>query len=125
MSQKKPINTVAIGVSVLCVVLLMAIFAIYLNYNSMLQNKDSEIQSLKNQLADAGLEPNPNQDITPDTSDKDAQIANLQNQIANLQSQLTQKNADIDSLNSQIASLNSQINSLKSAEKMCTAKQNE
>jgi DNA repair exonuclease SbcCD ATPase subunit len=120
LNQKKPINSVAIGVGAICVVLLIAMMAIYLNYNSMLQAKDAQINSLSNQLANAGIQPNPNQ--TPsDTGDKDSQIATLQNQIAdlqsqiaNLQSQLTQKNADIDSLNSQIASLNSQINDLKS-----------
>lgn len=142
MSQKKPISKVVVGVSVLCVVLLMALFAIYLNYNSMLRNKDSEILSLKSQLADAGVQPNPNQNITPDTSDKDAIIADLQNQVADLQqqkeslssqisqknteidrlngvisqknSEISQKNSDISNLNSQIAQKNSEISSLES-----------
>lgn len=116
MNEKKPINKVAIAVGVLCVVLLIAMMGIYLNYNSMLQNKDSEINSLKSQLANNGITPNPSPTPNPNTgsSDKDAQIADLQNQVSNLQSQLTQKNADINSLNSQIASLNSQISDLQS-----------
>jgi TolA-binding protein len=107
MSQKKPLNVVAIGVGALCVVLLIAIMAIYINYNSMLVNKDGEISSLKDQLANAGIQPNPSVP-NPDTSDKDAQIADLQNQVAQLQS-------ENNNLNSQISSLQSQINSLKAA----------
>ena len=110
MTQKKPVNTVAIGVGVLCVVLLIAVIAIYLNYTSMLNGKDSEINSLKTQLANAGITPNPNANQNQNTSDKDAIIANLQNQISDLQNQLNQKNSDIDSLNSQIANLNSIVN---------------
>lgn len=85
MTQKKPLNVVAIGVGALCVVLLIAIMAIYINYNSMLVNKDGEISSLKDQLANAGITPNPS-NTNPDTNDKDARIANLQNPVADLQS---------------------------------------
>jgi uncharacterized protein HemX len=113
MTQKKPVNTVAIGVGVLCVVLLIAVIAIYLNYTSMLNGKDSEINSLKTQLANAGITPNPNANQNQNTSDKDAIIANLQNQISDLQNQLNQKNSDIDSLNSQIANLKNQISDLQ------------
>jgi chaperonin cofactor prefoldin len=112
MSEKKPINKVAIGVGVLCVVLLIAMFAIYLNYNSMLRDKDEQIASLNTQIASLGGNPNPN--TSTEVSDLQAQIASLQNQVNDLQSQLSQKNADINSLNSQITSLNSQISSLNS-----------
>jgi len=102
-------RNVAIGVGVLCVVLLIALAYSVTTYTSMLQNKDAQISALDTQIANLGGQPDPNLGA----SDIDAQIANLQNQIADLQNQLTQKNADIDSLNAQIASLNSQINNLK------------
>lgn len=112
MTQKKPLNTVAIGVGVLCFVLLIGIMAIYLTYNSMLRDKDAQIESLNTQIASLGGQPNPN--TSTEVSDLQAQIASLQGQVNDLQSQLSQKNADIDSLNSQIANLNSQIDNLNS-----------
>ena len=56
----------------------------------MLQNKDTEISSLQNQLANNNITPIPT-NAPIDTSDKDARIADLQSQVSSLQSQLNQK----------------------------------
>jgi hypothetical protein len=59
MSGKKPLNSAAIAAGVVCVILIVAIMALYFNENALLTNKDSEISSLKTQLANAGVAPNP------------------------------------------------------------------
>jgi hypothetical protein len=51
MSEKKVVNRkVAIGIGVLCIVLLVAIIGLVVEYTSMLNNKDSQIADLKNQI---------------------------------------------------------------------------
>jgi hypothetical protein len=67
VTQKKPLNSVAIGVGVLSVILLIAIAAIYLNYNSLLNGKDSKINDLNAQI-----------DVL------NSQTADMQNQINSL-----------------------------------------
>lgn len=89
--KEKKLRAAAIGVGTLCAILLIALAYSVVTYTSMLQNKDSQIESLNSQIATLGGKPNPN------TS---TQVSDLQTQIANL--------------NSQISGLNSQINDLKS-----------
>lgn len=87
----------------------------------MLQNKDSEIGSLKTQLANAGINPNPSATSNPNANDKDAIIADLQSQLAqktsqidDLNNQISQKNSQIDSLNSQLTQKTTQLNDANS-----------
>jgi predicted PurR-regulated permease PerM len=87
--QKMNHRNVVIGVSVLCSVLLIALIYSVVFYTTMLQDKDSTIDS----LSDSG-------------SDKDDTITYLQNKIA-------QKDAEITELNGQISSLQGQIKSIK------------
>lgn len=84
MSQKKPINRIAIGVGALCVVLLIALAYSVVNYTSMLQDKDRQIQYWIDLY-------NGKSSTSPDTSNKDAIIADLRNRLA-------QKDNEIDSL---------------------------
>jgi hypothetical protein len=88
MSGKKVVSrNVVIGVGVLCVVLSIALAYSVVSYVLMLRDKDSLIASLNAQIVDLGGQPSQ----TPSESDKDAQIAALQDQLA-------QKNAEIASL---------------------------
>ena len=88
MSEKKVVSrNVVIGVGALCVVLSIALVYSVVNFALMLRDKDSLIDSLNAQIVDLGGQPGQ----TPSGSDKDAQIADLQDQLA-------QKNAEIDSL---------------------------
>ena len=113
MNENKSVyRNIAMGVGVLCGILLIALVYSFFIYTSMLRDKDAQISSLNTQIASLGGNPNPN--TSTEVSDLQAEIANLQNQVNDLQSQLSQKNANINSLNSQITSLNSQINSLNS-----------
>ena len=51
MSEKKVVSrNITIGIGVLCIVLLVAIAGVIVIYTSMLNNKDSEIVSLQNQV---------------------------------------------------------------------------
>lgn len=95
MSGKKPLNSVAIGVGVLCAVLLIALAYSVMNYTSMLQDKDRTIASLSGQNTNV-----------PNTSDKDAIIRQKD-------AELSQKNAEIDRLNGIIRQKDADINSLK------------
>lgn len=78
-----------IGVGVLCAVLMVALAYSVFTYTAMLQDKDATIASLRGQSSQ-----------TPDTSDKDAIIADQQNQINNLQGQISSLNSQIDGLKS-------------------------
>jgi hypothetical protein len=51
MSEKKAVNrNVAIGIGALCIVLLVAIIGLAVYYTSVLNNKDSQMADLKNQI---------------------------------------------------------------------------
>lgn len=51
MSERKVVNrNVAIGIGVLCIVLLVAIVGVVFDYTSMLNNKDSQIADLQSQV---------------------------------------------------------------------------
>src|SRR5208337_1030241 len=51
MSEKKVVSrNVAIGIGVLCIVLLVAIFGVVFYYTSMLNNKDSQIADLQSEV---------------------------------------------------------------------------
>ena len=51
MSEEKVVNrNVAIGIGVLCIVLLVAIFGVVFDYTSMLNDKDSQIADLQSQV---------------------------------------------------------------------------
>jgi len=81
MSDKKVVSrNVVIGVGALCVVLSIALAYSVVSYALMLRDKDSLIDSLNAQIADLGGQPSQ----TPSESDKDAQIAALQDEIDSL-----------------------------------------
>lgn len=81
-------NTV-IGVGVLCAILLVALAYSVITYTAMLQDKDATIASLRGQSS-----------TSPNTSDKDAIIADQQNQINSLQGQVDSlKSAKLISVN--------------------------
>ena len=121
--QKKPRNSVAIGVGVLCTILLIAIAAIYIDYSSMVTDKSSQISNLQTWL-------NGNQTALATANSQitslNATISSLNTQIATLTSQLATANSQISNLqtwlngnqtalataNSQITSLNATISSL-------------
>lgn len=73
----------------LCAVLVVALLYSVTVYTAMLQDKDATIAALRGQSSQ-----------TPDTSDKDAIIADQQNQINSLQGQVSSLNSQIDSLKS-------------------------
>jgi multidrug efflux pump subunit AcrA (membrane-fusion protein) len=144
MSQNKVVaRTTAIGLGVLCIVILMGAVGAVIYYNQILNDKNSaydtlasdnsayvnnhshtntDWESLKAQLTAAQNQLS--------TSNSDSTVSNLQSQIDSLQSQLNTANSNlqskqsqldtantqITSLNSQIATLNSQITSLKAAQ---------
>ena len=88
MSEKKVVSrNVAVGVGVLCVVLVVAFVFSVVSYALMLKDKDSLISSLNAQIVALGGDPSQ----SPGVSDKDALIAALLDQLA-------EKNAEINSL---------------------------
>jgi hypothetical protein len=81
MSEKKVVSrNVVIGVGALCVVLSIALAYSIVSYASMLRDKDSLIDSLNVQIVALGGQAGQ----APSGSDKDAQIAALQNEINGL-----------------------------------------
>jgi hypothetical protein len=81
MSDKKVVSrNVAIGLGALCAILLVALVYSFVNYTTVLRDKDSLIASLNAQIVDLGGQPGQ----TPSGSDKDALIAALQDEINSL-----------------------------------------
>jgi TolA-binding protein len=124
MSEKKVSRKIAIGIAILCVVLLISLAGAVINYTSMLNNKDAIISNKNLQIDDKSSQIN---DLQVSVNAKKAEIDNLTSQISeinanisNLNGQISQKDSQISSLNDQIsqkestiASLNSQISDLQ------------
>jgi hypothetical protein len=82
-------RNIVIGVGVLCAILFVALAYSVMTYTAMLQDKDATIASLRGQSS-----------TSPNTSDKDAIIADQQNQINSLQGQVDSlKSAKLISVN--------------------------
>jgi len=129
MSEKKVVSrNVAIALGIIVIIVLVGLVGAISSYTSIINDKDSQIQTLANQKNrfQTWLEGNItllNQTQTwlegnityynSQIASKDAQIASLQNQVSNLNSQINSLNAQIADLQNQIANLQNQINSLK------------
>lgn len=110
MSEKKVVSrNIAIGIGVICIVLVAALIAIELDYKSTLNNKDSNIISLSEQIDSLNSQI---ESYNSTIASLNSQISSLQNQSSSLSSQNTNLQNQVDSLNSQITQLNSQINTL-------------
>jgi hypothetical protein len=117
---KKPLNIVAIGVGVLCFILLMALVAIYFDYSSIVTSKNNQISTLQTELnGNVTALATANSQIASDQTQinaVNAQITTLQTELsgnvtalATANSQITTLDATISSDNTQIATLTSQL----------------
>ena len=115
--QKKPRNSVAIGVGVLCVILLIAIAAIYFDYSSIVTEKSNQISNLQTRLSgNVTALATANTQITSlqgQVNSLNAQISNLQTWLNGNQTALATANTQITSLQGQVNSLNAQISNLQ------------
>ena len=109
--QKKPRNSVAIGVGVLCAILLIAIAAIYFDYSSIVTNRDLQITDKSNQISSLNTQVS---NIQTWLNGNISEVNSLNAQITTLQSELATGNSQETSLKSQLATGNSQETSLKS-----------
>jgi predicted PurR-regulated permease PerM len=110
MSEKKVVSrNVAIGIGVICIVLVVALVVIIFDYELTLNNKDSTITSLSEQVDSLNSQI---ESYNSMIASLNSQISSLQNQSSSLSSQNTNLQNQVDSLNSQITELNSQINTL-------------
>ena len=101
MSEKKVVSrNVAIALGIIVIIVLVGLVGAIADYTSVINDKDSQIQTLTNQKNQLQTW------LKGNITYYDSQIASLQNQISNLNSQ-------INSLNAQITNLQNQINSLK------------
>ena len=101
MSEKKVVSrNVAIALGIIVIIVLVGLVGAIADYTSVINNKDSQIQTLTNQKNQLQTW------LKGNITYYNSQIASLQNQISNLNSQ-------INSLNAQITNLQNQINSLK------------
>jgi uncharacterized phage infection (PIP) family protein YhgE len=141
LSEQKPekkvvSRTVAIALGIIVILIAVGFVAAMMNYTSMINSRDSTIQSnlsqiqtltnQKNQLQTCldGNETLLNQTRTwldgnitsynSQINSLNSQNTNLQNQISSLNSQVANLQNQISSLNSQITDLNNQIVSLQS-----------
>lgn len=110
MSEKKVVSrNITIGLGVICIVLVVALVVMKFDYESTLNNKDSNIISLseQNDSLNSQIE-----SYNSTIASLNSQISSLQNQSSSLSSQNTNLQNQVNSLNSQITDLNSQINTL-------------
>jgi predicted PurR-regulated permease PerM len=114
MSEKRVVSrNVAIALGIIVVIVLAGLVGAAANYTSIINDKDSQIQTLTNQKNQFQTWLNGNLTYYKSLIEsKDSEIANLQNQISNLNSQVNSLNAQIASLQNQITSLQSQVNDL-------------
>jgi len=109
-TQKKPLNSVALGVGVLCVILLIATIATYFDYSTMVTNRDSQITDQSNQIDSLNTQIN---DMQTSLDGNVSEINSLNAQIITLQSELSSANAQVTTLTSQLSTANSQATSLQ------------
>ena len=102
-------RNIAIGIGVICIVLVAVLVVRELDYQSTLNNKDSTIQSLSDQIDSLNAQI---ESYNSMIASLNSQISSLQNQSTTLSSQNSNLQDQIDSLNAQITDLNSQINTL-------------
>ena len=84
MSQNKPLLGIVIFVSVLCVMLVISMVALFSSLNSQIQDKDSQIANLNSQITDLNSQIN---QINSTGSDQQATIDKLQ-KVQNLTDQI-------------------------------------
>jgi chromosome segregation ATPase len=143
MSEKKVVSrNLAIALGIIVVIVLVGLVAAIANYTSIINDKDSQIQTLANQKNQLQTWLNGNITLLNQTQrwldgnvtllsqtqtwldgnityynsqidSKNSQITSLQNQISNLNSQINSLNTQITNLQNQITDLQNQINSLK------------
>ena len=110
MTEKSFYKPFAVGVGVLCSILLIALVYAIVTYPSMLQDKDSQIAEKVSQINDLQTYLNGN---LSEIDNLDGQIKNLNANVSSLSSQLTDLQNQISSKNSQIDSLTLQRNQLQ------------
>jgi chaperonin cofactor prefoldin len=125
MSEKKVVGrSIAIGIGIICVILLIALVGAVANYTSIISGKDnsmvtkdSQIQTLTSQKNQLQTWLDGNKTLLTQTqtwlTGNLTLINTLNTQITNLQDQISGLNSQISSLNAQITDLQNQIDTLK------------
>ena len=125
MSEKKVVGrSIAIGIGIICVILLIALVGVVANYTSIISGKDnsmvtkdSQIQTLTSQKNQLQTWLDGNKTLLTQTqtwlTGNLTLINTLNTQITNLQDQISGLNSQISSLNAQITDLQNQIDTLK------------
>lgn len=117
--EKKVVRkNVALGIAVVCIILVASLVGTVFSFNSTASSKDSTISSLGGQVDSLNSQISILQNrVSLDNSTMEnlnSQIANLQGQIQNLQTQISNTQSQSNSTNSQNSNLQSQLNSLNS-----------